>query len=102
MNKKLLLVSLAICTQSFADCKITKQTYEVVGKHMVCTYTMYWRESSNWSGKNTSSLYRAQSYNIQISPECASFPKPLKGKRVKTEFIRKIVGSDCPFEGNVK
>lgn len=97
MGKKILLGLLAISIQSFADCKITKHTYEVVSEHAVCTYTSYWRESISTEG-----LYRAQRYNLQLSPECASFPKPLKGKKIKKELIRNIVGSDCPFEDNVK
>ncbi|MEA1910095.1 MAG: hypothetical protein U9N32_00250 [Spirochaetota bacterium] len=86
-----------INTQSFADCKITKHTYEVVSEHAVCTYTSYWRESRSSEG-----LYRAEGYNLQLSPECASFPKPLKGKKIKKEFVRNIVGSDCPFEETIK
>ena len=96
-NKKLFICIIAFSTQGFADCKITKHTYEVVSEHTVCTYTSYWRE-----GRSPAGLYRAESYNLQLSPECASFPKPLKGKKIKKEFIRKIVGSDCPFEENVK
>lgn len=81
-----------LSTQSFADCKITKHTYEVVSNNKTCHYTSFWREG--YVGK----MYRAEGYNLWISPECKSFRKPLKGKKIKKELISEIIGSDCHFE----
>lgn len=96
VRKIVILTILFLSIQGFADCTITKHTYEVIGKHTKCTYTSYWRESS------LGTSYRAESYNLQFSPECASFSKPLKGKKIKKELISNITGSDCPFESVTK
>lgn len=89
---KLILFTFILGIEGVADCKITKHTYEVTNDNKTCQYTSFWREG--YIGK----MYHAEGYNLLISPECKSFPKPLKGKKIKKELIREVVGSDCSFE----
>ncbi len=92
IKKLFIIFALVVATNSLANCKITKNTYEVTDENKTCYYTLFWR--AGYIGKT----YKAQSYNVWISPECKSFPKPLKGKKIKKELIREIIDSDCPFE----
>ena len=80
----------------FADCKITKDTYIVKRGNTTCTYTVFWKEGY------VGDVYRASTYNIRHSKECKSFPKPLKGKKIKEELIRKEIGSECAFDTHIK
>ena len=87
-----ILFLIMLSSKSFADCKITKHTYEVISNNKTCHYTSFWREG------HIGKMYHAERYNLWISPECKSFPKPLKGKKIKKELISEIIGSDCLFE----
>ena len=78
-------------SQSFADCKVVKKTYEVTEKAKKCTYV------STWQGGWTNTTYHAEEMNTWISPDCNGFAKPLKGKVVKTEVLSETASS-CSFK----
>ena len=87
-----ILLLLIFSSESFADCKTVKKTYEVTKNTKKCIYTTTWQ--SGW----TNFAFRAEQINVWISPDCKGFAKPLKGKVIKTEMLSETATSSCPFK----
>ena len=81
-----------LSTESFADCKTVKKTYEVTEKTKKCTYISTWQ--SGW----TNLIYHAEEVSLWISPDCKGFAKPLKGKVIKKEVLSETPTSSCSFK----
>jgi hypothetical protein len=87
-----MLLLLMLSTESFADCKTVKKTYEVTKDTKKCIYTTTWQ--AGW----TNTTYHAEQISMWISLDCRGFAKPLKGKVLKTEILSETPTSSCSFK----